>query len=125
MPLADCIFLCLLSFLSIEDLLKKLISTYWLIIPWLIQVLNTNFAFLPFAIYLICLLVNQYFCEEQIGNGDLDVLYLLSLFLSFQQWIYCLLIACLIAMFFGKIAQQKTVPFVPFLTIAYLLVHFV
>ncbi|WP_027699452.1 prepilin peptidase [Weissella oryzae] len=125
MTLAECVFLCLLNLLSFEDVQKKLISAYLLIIPWSIQVLSTNFDFLPFIIYLSCLIVNQFFHEAQIGNGDLDVIYLLTLFLNYQQWIYCLLIACLIAILFGKITQQRTLPFVPFLMIAYLLVRFV
>lgn len=61
---------------------------------------------------------------QAIGMGDILFFCLLSIFLSFYQVYLCLFVASSLGYIYGKIKEQREIPFVPFLSIGFLFVFF-
>jgi len=116
------LLMIILLILSWQDWRTKQISA-WLLIPFIWYAgLQYNASYLLFSllIYIIALLINA-FIQPIIGNGDLDILFVGSLYLPFHHWLGWLTISCLIVLALYPFLSNKVIPFVPFLTTGFIL----
>lgn len=111
-------FLCILS---IEDILERQISMKWVLI---LGVSGIGYLFkmghYPVFFPGILLLLMGYCTKEQIGYGDGFLILALGTWASIEV-ICCMLYIAVILSFIVSICfRKKEIPFVPFLTIGYI-----
>lgn len=131
-PLSEILFQILLILLSLLDLktlemptiiiLLLFTSTCGQLYLWH-QFQWANLS-LGFCVYLILLLINAF--HFYLGNGDLDVILILFLKIGFSQLAPLLAIASgsALIMIFLNLTHARKIAFVPYLTLAYLLIWF-
>lgn len=77
-------------------------------------------CFIPLLLLALVLLAEQVVGREVMGGGDVKLLLVLSLYLSWAQLLLALLAACLTGLFWAALAGRKrgtAVPFGPFLAV--------
>lgn len=112
-------FLCLLS---VEDLLERQISMKWigiLGITGLIYVFKMEH--MPVFFPGIFLFLVSFFTREQIGYGDAFLVLVLGMWMNMGQLCYMLWTAAILSFVVAVCFQKKELPFVPFLTIGYVI----
>lgn len=110
-----------LIFLSWQDLkLQKIQSQLLFPFIWVSALEWHNFyLWIKLGIYIIFLYYNL--AENKLGNGDIDLIFVVSLLLSAWQWLIWLTLSCFLALFQYQIFSKTTIPFVPALTISLML----
>ncbi|MFL1695687.1 prepilin peptidase [Weissella kandleri] len=107
-----------LIYLSWQDLKLQLIQSQ-LLFPfiWIAALEWHNFyLWIKLGIYIIFLYYNH--TEKKLGNGDIDLVFVVSLWLSAWQWLIWLTLSCFLAIFQYQIFSKAKIPFVPALTIS-------
>ncbi len=120
--LLDFLLLMIMCLFSYQDFKEQTINSLWLIFPLLIAALfYRSSIWLTFSIYCLCLIINTLNQEHFIGNGDLDILAVLSLYVNFQQFWFICTIACACQLIYHLFTQKTALAFVPAITIGYLI----
>ncbi|WP_258088070.1 prepilin peptidase [Weissella fangxianensis] len=119
--LLDFLLLLTMCLLSYQDFKEQTINSLWLLFPLLIAALFYHSSiWLTFSIYCLCLTINTLNQEHFIGNGDLDILAVLSLYVNFEQFWYICTIACAYQLAYHSLTHKQALDFVPAITIGYL-----
>ncbi|WP_439819138.1 hypothetical protein [Weissella paramesenteroides] len=117
----DLLLLTTLLALSYQDFYHQHINSLWLILPLLVGALFYRTPiWLLFLIYCFCLVINTLGGEHYIGNGDLDVLATLSLYVTFQQFWFICTIACACQLVFHLLTRKQMIAFIPAITMGYI-----
>lgn len=117
----DLLLLTTLLTLSYQNVCHQYINSLWLILPLLFGALFYRTPiWLLFSIYCLCLVINILSGERFIGNGDLDVLATLSLYVTFQQFWFICTIACACQLFFHLLTHKQMIAFIPAITMGYI-----
>lgn len=94
--------------MSIEDLIKGEIHY-----PWLFMLLDFRFFLGYFCLLFVILLYPL--IKDKIGGADLLIFSLLATRYCFQRINQIILIASLVALFWGWIFKQQRLKFIPFI----------
>ncbi|MDR3190118.1 MAG: hypothetical protein LBT80_02790 [Lactobacillaceae bacterium] len=122
------VIIIILVWLSIQDLIRQQIASY-LLIPcfWVAPFFLANgWLALIIGIYVLLLSLNTK--EPKIGNGDLDIIFLVLLYTSLTNWLIWLTLASglvLVKMAVCKNQRSQPIPFVPYLTVALIFGYFI
>lgn len=121
------IILCILIAASITDIRKRQFPTVYqvmliLLVPVQFQMENLIGTVIAVPFFIASL------NGKSMGGGDWKAVGLLGLLLGYHSVLLAAIIGCICFIIYGKIAEtvkgevHKTFPFIPFLTIGYILV---
>ncbi|MDI6667349.1 prepilin peptidase [Leuconostoc falkenbergense] len=112
-----------LLFLSLEDCASQAIHSY-LIIPLLLYAIHQHHDQSHIFLALLISLISYYlvYIRHALGSGDIPVLLTLIFSTTTLVFVLGLLLGCCLATLFLALSSQKRLPFVPFLTIGWLLI---
>lgn len=133
----ELIFVALLLAISIADYEKRIIPNRLLLLAVLNRIVWAFIrgedvmsflgsagisALIPLTLFLIVMLMDRILKRETMGGGDIKLLFVMSLYLTWHQLLLGLYTACLLGLFVALIVRKKTgaaIPFGPFLAMGY------
>ena len=94
----------------------------WIILNVLENHLN-NIVYaviISFYVYLISLIMKKIAGKECFGFGDIELIFVICLFLGIYKTVWCLLIACVSGFVLIVISKKEMIPFGPSLSLAFI-----
>lgn len=114
--------LLFLGVLSIEDILEHQISMKWIGILGITGFIYSIWTkHIPVFWLGILLLLFSYVTREQIGYGDGFLVLVLGMWMDMGQLCNMLFIAAIISFLTAVCLKKRELPFVPFLTVGYII----
>lgn len=124
MSIYDLPFIIALCSLTVQDLKQCLIDSRLLAPAFLLGVTHhDSHPVTAFIIYVCVLIINHHYREKFLGNGDLDVIFVGALHLSPDQLPLWLTISCGLHLPISLWQPTKPLPFLPALTVGFLLLE--
>lgn len=80
-----------------------------------------NILILVIIISIVAIILKYLLHKDTIGGGDIKLLFSLGIYCSYMVNIYCLMIACISALFYMFVYKKRMIAFGPFICMGYLL----
>jgi Flp pilus assembly protein protease CpaA len=114
------LFLCVLLYLSWQDLRSKTINSLYLLIPFATVCYLEGMPWSAIFAYITTLAINTLTKEKWLGNGDIDILYVGFCIIGFAGILPWVLLSCAVVLCITPFLKSNIIPFVPALTVGLL-----